>query len=469
MSFTDPVYVPFFLIMVLFYWGTRHDGVRKAALLAGNYVFYGWVHPWFVFLIATTTLVDYLCARGMGARRDRAVWFLVASLTFNLGLLFTFKYFGFFWDTLAWAGGVPSSPPFSFFLPVGISFYTFQSIGYVVDVYRCDIDPEPSLLNYALFVSFFPQLVAGPIERASRLLGPLKTRPAWRAEHLHNAFPLLLSGLLKKMVVADNLAVFVDQIFSLGSPSPDLLLVGALGFTFQILADFSGYTDIARGSACLFGIDLRENFREPYRARHPADFWRRWHITLSEWIRDYLYKPLGGSSAADASIGLMRRPFRWFATRIRNGAVLLATMGLCGLWHGAQWKYVAWGLYHGLLIAVYRVIRARPWGYRWTRTTLAIPVMFGWTVIGWTIFRAPDWEWFVDAALPPYPSASSGSMFTALVLGALMAGFASLLWYAGALRAVRRPWAGAVLGGVAIALVYYLSRPFAGSFIYFQF
>ncbi len=355
--------------------------VQNLLLLFGSALFYAWWDWRFLSLLAVSTLADFTIARTL-ARTERIPTrrrLVALSLAVNLGILGFFKYAGFFADSFATAMAAVgwSVDPFTLdiILPVGISFYTFQTLSYTIDVYRKKLEPTRSLLQFAVFVSFFPQLVAGPIERASRFL-PQVARPrvltpaAWES-----GLVLVAWGLFKKVVIADNAANLANPIFDDPSAYSGLdLWLGALAFTLQIYGDFSGYTDIARGLARWMGFELMVNFRLPYFARGPSEFWRRWHLSLSTWLRDYLYISLGGNRGGRAQT-------------YRN---LLLTMWLGGLWHGARWTFVLWGTYHGLLLVLARMLR--PFTVRLPdRPTVALVQwmgMFAFTVMGWILFRA---------------------------------------------------------------------------------
>ncbi len=324
------------------YWALPQRG-QNVLLFVGSYFFYGYVHPWFLILIATSTVIDYCAARGMEAwprHRRRFLWLSVIS---NFGMLGFFKYFNFFVENvaavLATLGLVVHEPTLRILLPVGISFYTFQAMSYTIDVYRGELHARRSLLDLAVFVSFFPHLVAGPIQRASFLLPQVESTRRFSAEQARSGFVLICWGFFKKLVIADNVGVVANKVFALSDPTFYILWAGVFAFAIQIYADFSAYTDIARGTSRWLGFELTENFAHPYLARSPADFWRRWNISLSSWFRDYVYIPLGGS-----------RGGAWLWARN-----ILITFLLSGLWHGASWNYVLWGLYHGLLLLATRV------------------------------------------------------------------------------------------------------------------
>ena len=353
-------------------------------LLVASYVFYGAWDWRFLGLLALSTLTDYAVGRFLETedadRRRRMA--LAVSLSVNLGVLAFFKYFNFFVDSaVSLFGDVGvniDGPALRIILPVGISFYTFQTLAYTIDVYRRKATAEHHFPTFALYVAFFPQLVAGPIERAQRLIPQLKA-PAGTLtyQRFRTGVFLILLGLFKKVAIADGLAPYVDHAFS-GSTEAGWvdLLVGVYAFAFQIYGDFSGYTDIARGAAALLGIDLMINFDQPYLSRNITDFWRRWHISLSTWLRDYLYIPLGGNRGGSL-------------LTYRN---LMITMLLGGLWHGAAWTFVAWGALHGIYLAVHRRMRSRspraatdPFTFR---DLIPALVTFQLVSLAWIFFRA---------------------------------------------------------------------------------
>jgi len=363
---------------------------RWALLLAASYYFYAAWKPEYLVLIVASTAVDYLVGLRLGRERSarRRKLLLAASLTFNLGLLFAFKYADFFGASVQAAfraaNVMVQVPALELLLPVGISFYTFQTLSYTIDVYRGEREPERHVGRFALYVAFFPQLVAGPIERSTHLLPQLERLPSFDADRVGRGLGLMLWGFFKKLVIADRAAMFVDAVYAdperYGGPT---IIVATYLFAFQIYADFSGYSDIAVGSARVLGVELMENFERPYAARSITDFWRRWHISLSTWFRDYLYIPLGGGRVA---------PRR----RLFNVAVVFL---LSGLWHGANWTFVVWGAFHGVLFAV-------TWGLSgaWAGATgklsesarnllaaaVGVPVTFHLVCLGWLFFRADD-------------------------------------------------------------------------------
>lgn len=390
MLFTSFDFAIFLLVLFSCFWLLRNYNQRKLLLLIASYIFYGWNVPWFCLLIFLSTSVNYLASLSIAAGKNKTVC-LALCLLVNLGMLALFKYNNFFIDnfaTLLSSFGMRTEfPVVSVILPVGISFYTFQSLSYTIDVYRGDIQARRNFVDFALFVSFFPQLVAGPIERAKRLLTQIEIDRKWSWELFDSAWPLIVRGLFKKMVIADNVSVFVDKIFLLEQPGLLLLIVGTFAFSVQIYTDFSGYTDIARGTARLFGFNLMKNFNLPFLAVSPSDFWRRWHISLSTWIRDYVYISFGGNN---------------HKYRIMHVSVIMATMVLSGLWHGAAWNFVTWGGYHGAVLIVYHLLGKggswRPKSY--VKVFAAWFVMFLIVQFGWLLFRSPDISWLIKAISP---------------------------------------------------------------------
>src|SRR4051812_48418326 len=389
MFFDTPVYAFFLALVVLIYWrlGWRS---QNRLLLGASYIFYGWWDVRFLALIAISTVVDYYCARSIAASTDqrKRQLLLTASLVVNLGFLGAFKYFNFFVDSFATAlealgfHHVPTST-LRILLPPGISFYTFQEVAYIVDVYHRKIEPANSLLEYALFISLFPHLIAGPIQRPDHLLPQVQAPRPLDSERFFSGILLILSGLFRKAVIADNCALLADAAFSgrLGSPNAAVVAIGTYAFAWQIYGDFSGYSDIARGSAQLLGFHFMVNFRQPYLATSLQDFWRRWHISLSTWLRDYLYIPLGGSHHGE------RQTYR----------NLMMTMLLGGLWHGANWTFVVWGGIHGAGLGIERFVRRSAFAVEdavsplWSmRAWIARIVVFNLVCLAWVFFRAAN-------------------------------------------------------------------------------
>jgi len=442
MLFNSYTFAMFFAIFSALYWAlARRVRAQNALIIIGSFVFYGWWDVRFLVLVIVSIAADFLFGWGAAGERNRArnickslgflwgtslivvaiagaeaTWILAciagytailclalfvfenklgerarrraymwASVTSNLGILGFFKYFNFFADTFEQAAstlGWQLTPvELSIVLPVGISFYTFQTLSYVIDCYRGQQKPASQLIEFSAFVSFFPQLVAGPIERARNLLPQFFARRTLSVDRFSSAVWLFVWGLCKKVVIADNLAPIADMVFkSPGSYASTDLIAGLLAFAFQIYCDFSGYSDMARGTARLLGFELSLNFNIPYIARTPSEFWQRWHISLSSWLRDYLYIPLGGN-----------RHGKWKS--YRNLAI---TMLLGGLWHGANWTFILWGAYHGSALIIYRALGidsrlARSSGSRAldvARDCFAVGVMSVIVLFSWLLFRA---------------------------------------------------------------------------------
>ena len=335
----------FFFITVVAYWLLPRRA-QNVLLLVASYVFYGWVHRGGRSCCSpprSSTTGRRALMTLVPERRKLWLWLSIAS---NLGLLGVYKYFNFFIENVAAAGAAVGwhIPPIALrlALPAGISFYTFQSMSYTIDVYRGHAPARTRFVDVAAFVSFFPHLVAGPIMRATNLLPQFERDRTFSPSAARDAALLIIWGLFKKLVIADNVGVIANKVFSLESPEFFVLWAGVFAFAIQIYADFSAYTDIARGVAKWYGFDLIRNFERPYLASGPADFWRRWNISLSTWFRDYVYIPLGGSR---------RGPWR-------EAANIMITFLVSGLWHGASWNYVLWGAYHGALLLIARRGRA---------------------------------------------------------------------------------------------------------------
>ena len=348
MLFDSPIYLVFLAVAVLVYWRLSHRA-QNIFLLIASYIFYGWWDWRFLGLMIASTTVDFFIAQRispMAPTRNRK-WWLGCSLVWNFAILGVFKYYDFFAGSLVGALdqlGIHNLPLplIRIILPPGISFYTFEEVAYVVDVYQGKVQPASSYLNYALFISFFPHLIAGPIQRPHQLLPQIQNGRMFDATQCFDGLMLIVLGLVRKCVIADNCALLANAAFG-GQFGPSnfwVILIGAYAFAWQVYGDFSGYSDIARGSAQLLGFRLTVNFRQPFLAHCLQDFWRRWHISLSTWLRDYLYIPLGGSAHG-----------AWKTSRN-----LLVTMALAGLWHGANWTFVIFGAIHGVILAVERYL-----------------------------------------------------------------------------------------------------------------
>tara|TARA_R110002110_G_scaffold168566_7_gene370107 strand:+ start:4107 stop:5558 length:1452 start_codon:yes stop_codon:yes gene_type:complete len=473
----------FFLVVFAASWAVRGwPEIRKLVLLAASYFFYGWWDWRFLGLLFLSTLINY--AAGLALARTSNVFLRKAvvgvAVTCGLAILGFFKYYGFFLTSLAGildAAGLERDLPFmAVILPVGISFFTFQGISYVVDVYRGHVTAERVLINVMLYISFFPQLVAGPIVRAADFLPQLHRPVSLTRAHVGVGTVLILSGLAKKMVIANYLATeLVDPVFFDPSAVGALdLLLGIYGYAVQIYCDFSGYSDIAIGVAALLGYRFLENFDQPYRASSLRDFWRRWHISLSTWLRDYLYLPLGGNRLGEAKT-------------YRN---LFLTMFLGGIWHGAAWTFIFWGVFHGTMLGVERYVRGKLDEFAPAQSDPGGPLAFlgnaaqhvvgvVWTFhlvcFAWIFFRADSFA-TAGSYLAGFARWSQASQYATpflagLILLAMIFQFTPRRlgrWLARGVQWLPAPLLGLLLGG-GIWLIWALAPEGVAPFIYFQF
>lgn len=375
MLFNSLDFLVFFILVFAIYWSVpaKNKQLRSAVILVASYFFYGYWDWRFLGLIALSTLVDFVSAQKISKTKSkkRRQWWLALSVTTNLGLLGFFKYFNFFAESFAGmlmhAGINVSYSTLNIILPIGISFYTFQTLSYTIDVYRQKISPTQNLLHFAAFVAFFPQLVAGPIERAADLLPQFSSQKKFDYSRAVYGGMLMIYGFFKKVAIADNLSAWVDPVFENPDAFYNWEVFGAfVAFGIQIYTDFSGYSDIAIGLAAVFGFNLSTNFKTPYFSDSIRTFWTRWHITLYSWFRDYVFIPLGGSRA-----GASRRSLNLFLT-----------FALSGLWHGAGLNYVLFGIIHGSLYSVEKQYKAHfP---AWLTRVLALLGI----ILAWGVFRA---------------------------------------------------------------------------------
>jgi len=326
-------FIIFFCIVIPVYFALKQNQKRYFILFA-SYFFYGWWNPYYLVLIFASSFIDYYASRKIfsaDSLKKEKFW-LITSVLVNIGILFTFKYANFFAHLLSITS--KDNTFINVLLPVGISFYTFQTMSYTIDVFRKKIKPEKSIVNFALYVAFFPQLVAGPIERAEKIIPQLKQNNAFDNERIAKGLFLMIVGFFQKVVIADNLAVFVDIVYNNPENYKGLsIAIATLFFAFQIYNDFAGYTNIARGVALMMGINLSVNFKQPYLADSIKNFWQRWHITLSSWFRDYVYISMGGNK---------NKSFKWIF-------VIIITFSLSGLWHGAKLTFIVWGVLNAFL------------------------------------------------------------------------------------------------------------------------
>jgi D-alanyl-lipoteichoic acid acyltransferase DltB (MBOAT superfamily) len=417
--FNSLVFIGFFIAFYAGYLALRARLTpQNLWLLAASWLFYGYWDYRFLGLLILSSSIDFFTGikiHQAASSRTKRRWLLV-SVVCNLTILGFFKYFNFFADTLIELAGLVGisidAPSLQFVLPVGLSFYTFQAIGYAVDIYRGELVPVRRYLDYAVFIAFFPHLVAGPIQRTDVLLKQVQSARVIQWPQVHAGIWLVVWGFFKKLVIADNAAVIANAVFNHHEHYRGLdVVLGVLAFTLQIYGDFSGYTDIARGLAKLMGFELPLNFRIPYFAITPSDFWQRWHISLSSWLRDYLYIPLGGNRGSE----------------LRTYRNLALTMILGGLWHGAAWHFVAWGAFHGAILIAYRLANQQsphpqPGTPQWRFTSVVsrMVVMFVLTVIGWLLFRAQSMTQVGDLV------ASLGFASSASTMG--FAGKLAMLW-----------------------------------------
>ena len=492
MLFNSASFLVFFPMVLALYFAMPHR-LRWSLLLAGSYYFYMCWKPEYVVLIVISTLIDYFAAIQMGKRAGKRARrpFLLVSVLANLGLLFSFKYFNFFNDSarvvFEQLNLFYDVPAFDLLLPVGISFYTFQTLSYSIDVYRGQQQPERHLGIFALYVSFFPQLVAGPIERCTRLLPQFYRRHVYDYDRVVDGAKLVLWGLFKKVVIADRLAVYVDAVYSAPGEYHGLtVLMATYFFAFQIYCDFSGYSDMAIGVARIMGFELMENFRRPYFSKSIAEFWRRWHISLSTWFRDYVYIPLGGNRVVK---------WRWYYN-------LMVVFVVSGLWHGANWTFIVWGGLHGFYLVFSLItadvrssmvnrfwreplpalqaagIRLSPRLYEWMQVVLTFHLV----ILAWVFFRANNisdafvllkemFIWNADSAILTVPGFGATEMAISLLVIAVLLSvhvierrqnFRTYL-------STKPMWIRtcAYFGG--IALIAFLGKFDAKQFIYFQF
>jgi alginate O-acetyltransferase complex protein AlgI len=409
MMFHEWVFLPFFAVAYAVYLALGRSSLRTFWLLIVSYAFYGWWNPLYLVLIGYSTLLDYGMAAGMARGRRRRVW-LSVSIVNNLALLGFFKYGKFVTANLnallASLGSAYQLPAPGFLMPVGLSFFTFKSIAYLADLYRGTAERERNIIRHAVFVSFFPLLIAGPIERAANLLGQLRAGVRVRWNDVSDGASLFVVGLFKKLALADCLSVYVDRIY--GAPADfqsGSLLLATFAFSWQIYFDFSGYTDMARGIARLLGFRIMLNFNRPYLATGLGDFWRRWHISLSSWFRDYLYIPLGGNRK-----GASRTYFNLFLTMV-----------VSGFWHGAAWTFVIWGALHGLGSGLTRALERSEFYNRRVPRLLKQLGCFAFVSFAWIFFKARDLDTALQIVRRIFSSGFSDPRFPVLLLALILA------------------------------------------------
>lgn len=462
MTFTQAEFVVFLAVVLAVAWSLRSRFGRNGWLLLASYYFYAYWDYRFCGLLLISTVVDFALAQKIAHAPSlikRRAWLWV-SLAVNLGMLGFFKYFNFFIESArpVVEGLGMEATTLNIILPVGISFFTFQTLSYTIDVYRGKLRPTDRWLDFALYVAFFPQLVAGPIVRASNLLPQLSELPTFRRRRFYGGFQQLLRGAVKKVLIADRLGETVDVVFGgVDLYSSVTVWIAVIAYAGQIYYDFSGYSDMAIGVAKMLGYRFPVNFRHPYLATSMSDFWRRWHITLSTWLRDYLYIPLGGSRRSTAG----------------TNANLMITMSLGGLWHGASVTFLLWGVWHGFALIVGRSNRvAFPKWFAWSMTMFVV-------LMGWVLFRSPDFSSAVDVYTSlwlPWIGPDSGARIlwlpplTLLAIGLMLADHA--VWATRWRRCMRLPW-DAWYSPVATAIMLWSLALYAPKgfrpFVYFQF
>ncbi len=484
MLFNSIDFAIFFPVVFLLYWFVvnRNLKIQNLMILASSYLFYGWWDWRFLSLIMISTLVDYTVGCRLKDQENQAKRkaLLLTSIFINIGFLGFFKYFNFFQDNFVKAfsffGREIQPNSLNIILPVGISFYTFQTLSYTIDVYRRKFEPTRDFIAFAAFVSFFPQLVAGPIERAANLLPQFYRHRVFDYGRAVDGLRQMAWGFFKKLVIADNCADLVNQIFSHSADYPgSTLLLGAFFFAFQIYCDFSGYSDIAIGAARVLGFDLMRNFAFPYFSRDIAEFWRRWHISLTTWFRDYIYIPMGGSRGGP-----------WM--KIRNTFVIFI---VSGFWHGANWTFIVWGALNALYFLPLLLLRrnrknldvvAEGKIFPSLREFAGMLLTFGLTLLAWIFFRAES----MDHAISIVTEIFSTSLFTIPdlrdlrypgVILILIAGFTIIEWlgreeqYAIAHMALhwKRPFRWALYYMLVMAIYFLGNVAQSKEFIYFQF
>ncbi len=461
MLFQTWEFVFFFLITLGGFLLLRATRFWQAWLLVASYVFYGWWNPLFLLLILYTTTADYFLARGMACKNTAPGWAKICitlSVCNNLFLLGFFKYAGFFTENLRWLFQVCSIPlevpeP-NILLPVGISFFTFQSMSYCIDVFRGELRCERNWIRYAAFVALFPQLVAGPIERATNLLRQLRHKPLIYPNDIGDGLSLFIVGLFKKLVMADTFAVYVNLVYDdPASFDAWTLLFATYAFAWQIYCDFSGYTDMARGVAKIMGIRLRLNFNNPYTAVDLGDFWRRWHISLSSWFRDYVYIPLGGNRVIKYRV--------WWN--------VFFTMLVSGFWHGAAWNFLIWGGLNGIGRVLTMPFDHAGWYLKMPKIIKQI-LVYHFICLTWVFFRAPTFSDAMTILHRFFTGASGDSILPIPVLTLIGMLWLYQLWYNTGWKAIlaTRPVRYACLAIVLLLLLFVPSSAYQ-QFIYFQF
>lgn len=469
MLFNSLQFLVFFPLVVVLYWVLPHR-LRNTMLLIASYYFYMNWQPIYALLILLSSVTTWSCGLMMSRDNGNKGLWLTTCLVLNFGILFLYKYMGFVstsvHDAFEALGIAISVPEFTLLLPVGISFYTFQAVGYTIDVYRGDLKPERNFLTYALFVSFFPQLVAGPIERAKNLLPQFHSIHHLNGHDILEGLKLMTWGFFMKLCIAESVAPYVNAVYNnIEMHNGVSIWLATFFFTFQIFCDFGGYSLIAIGTARCMSFTLMQNFRQPYLARDVKDFWRRWHVSLSTWFGDYVYKPLGGNRCST----------------LRHQRNLFITFLVSGLWHGANWTFVAWGAYHGLLQVLLTLKRKfMPGKLRLRRLgiVLAMGVTFVLSMIGWVLFRANtllDAKIALTKMMHPHGMLYNGDGKPEIVLPLLLIGVLMLREVRNerrmrfALTSNENVYISSVSIALLVVVILLCAHFESGQFIYFQF
>jgi alginate O-acetyltransferase complex protein AlgI len=467
-NFTSLLFWAFLLVCLLFYWLKKEKTWQNIILLTASLFFYASFNPVYVFLLVGSIAFDYWITTWMDRTAANRGRLLLFSLAVNIGVWVAFKYAGSIADLLSsfqrTAAPAFLQSSFSLVMPIGLSFFTLKKIAYVLDFSHGKINKVPDFIEYACFVSFFPQLIAGPIDRAQKLIPQFQSARKWDGQNFTEAWPLIVTGLYKKMVIANGVQVIVDQIYRSSAPSKLLWVIGTLGFAVQVLADFSGYTDLSRGVARLLGFETSINFNAPYLALSFNDFWNRWHITLSQWLRDYIFFPVR----------------RWLMQRLKNRSNFLptvlpplVTMLVSGIWHGTGWNFIAWGLFHGISIAVSQLAAkpgngAKPGGLKVASSWLLTMLLL---LFSWALFRTTTLAWLAKVLFQAPFISDSGE------LNICLASLSFVIFYAALylLEFTIHRWTGktavvrSLFYAVVILLIFIYSKSISPDFIYTHF
>lgn len=467
MGFISYDFLIFFLIVFALYWLFPKRRWQNFLLLLSSVVFYGWLAPWHSAVLLASIIVDYFLALGMIRWKSRSSALMWLGIALNLSLLFSIKYFPVYRNALiTWTDQVGfSSDVFlaSILLPLGVSFYVLKKISFLVEVNRGTLSPAQNFIDFAAYISFFPQVLSGPIDRPNKFLKQLEESRAWSSANFYKAWQLIVMGLFKKIVIANTIKVLVDQVFLMQEPSKIFLIVGGLSFTLQIIADFSSYTDLSRGLAFLLGLETMENFDKPYLVYTPSQFWNRWHISFSSWLRDYIFFP----------VRRMLLKAKRIPEFISQSIPPLVTMFISGLWHGTGLTFIVWGLYYGMLIVIYQSLGLHG---NWKPANVmkrffAWLLMFLIIVFGWVIFRASSMNWLWSTLLHAPVYRNTEELIASLFLLSMTAFYALPIWIKQFMEQRLPNWFNlhAAYYAVATLLILVFMNSSSPDFIYFQF